>query len=488
MRFLALLLLLINVLAFAYWHMFDPPPPQQVYVSSYLPEGVEKLKRLSEVEKPDETLMVADASNTPQPASTATKELPPKSEVADTSLSTIAPKTTPKPPTVVDSIPDDTTSIAVEMPMETGVVEMGNAPPTTTPLTHVAENTRSNPKPDNNKPTSIEAPTAVLQNNPSPLPASSKNLPETVARNFARLADFRITKVKKLEENTETKTEEKTLLSAKPTRQFLSGSEDQSNVSSSTKTFTSAVLPTTQFQPVSQGTNILQVPTAIANLGLAVNQPTIAASSKSSLEKTKVATAIKPTPKNITVQLPNNSTSTQSTKAAKTATTTKNILSSPNTPVSYETLCFRTGIFNQRASAEQAQRWLQKKQVKVNLKAEVKKEKIATWLYLPAFRTRALARQAEQELARRGIKDYYLVTKAPWNNAISLGLFTQSASVTRRLAELKRKGYYNVKVQHRYKDKSRYWLDLSLPKNQQGILQSFASSLKVLKPKQINCR
>lgn len=542
MRFLALLLLLLNVLAFAYWYMFDPPPPpQQVHVSAYLPKGVEKLPLLSEVKKADEAIMLADtgAANAvaaqPQPQPVEISEVLPETSSAPvteasqplaaktTTEKTAPPATEPDPfapepfetadnaaASMVEPASTANDSIAQLPEASTEIAQASTEPPEVLPTEtettatdifaaeEVPDLASATPASENpSSPSSAErqvnkSPSTGLfapspQTPPAPL-ASNKSLSDSAARTFSNLANYRT-------EETPAKDNKnhKTALNANSpnNRPFLSAAELPAANAAPT---TAPALPSTEFQPVSQGSRIFQVPTPVANLGLSADTTNDTATAGRPVpppSPTTVKPPPKATPAVLSTPKPPPTTSSKPANTEQSSATSTTRISTPK-PASRQTrsktLCFRSGTFNQRASAEQAQRWLQNKQVQVSLKADVKKEKIATWLYLPPFQTRALARQAEQELARRGVKDFYLVTKAPWYNAIALGLFNQDASAKRRLAELKRKGYYNVRVQHRYKDQSRYWLDLSLPENQQATLQSFVQTFKVLPPKQVSCQ
>ncbi len=519
MRLLALLLLLINLLAFAYWHLLAPPPaPKPVYISAHLPKGVEKLRLLSEVKKAEDEIVVADAgallpphktddeiahgsetetasANIANPAAdTAATEL--NTEEAENASTVVDHRTAENPDNIAAEVPDiPIISAPTDAPLaalpDTPLavpVDIARAEPPAEFVATLPENFANTVSPNETAETSETSETAenaggdmTAQVPPSPLPTTSgRHLSEAVVRDFARLADARLTEADDAAADT------KSLLSANSSsnRLFLSGSAPDAAADLDAAVPVSALPPMSQFQPVRQGSHILQLPPtlaeATANTPSTTAAPAQQADTQPAAEAPKTAARLsQATPATSSVAL-NNSEKT-ATKTVLNTTTNKNKVSEP-------TVCFRTGIFKQAASAEQARTWLQKNHLTVHLRSDVKKEKVATWLYLPPFRSQALARQAEQELARRGVQDYYLVTQTPWNNAISLGLFTQDSSVTRRLAELKRKGYYNVRVQHRYQDDSRYWLDLSLRESQHTVLRNFAEHFKVLMPQKISCK
>ena len=80
------------------------------------------------------------------------------------------------------------------------------------------------------------------------------------------------------------------------------------------------------------------------------------------------------------------------------------------------------------------------------------------WVFLPPYDSRAKALEVAAELARKGIKDYYVVTDKENRNAISLGLFSDQGRANRRMAHIRTLGYQPRKLA-RYRDKTYYWLD-----------------------------
>ncbi len=454
MRLVALLLLLLNVLAFAYWQNFDPPPPPQpVHISNYYPKGVAKLPLVSEtLDQPSVLLAEAtDVSPTADPAPTQNPAATPPAADAATS-------TAPAPVPAATATPSATDA---EPPAVPAVADAS--------AVLVSENSLAS---DATSKVSSTLTTAAVES-PAPLAVTDK-----VAQSLARVTDFRLTNVQK--------TEHKNLLSSNAaSRQFLEGGASPPKTASTAPEVSAPVMPYTQFQPVARGTSILQVPPVIAHLAVAPSPTTkpqppstthtlgMQSQAKAAPLKTPAAAPVKSAP--VPVKKAQTAAAAPSKTQKNAASTSKN-------------LCFRSGAFSQRDNAEQARAWLQKQGIGASLKVHEKREKVATWLYLPPFQTRALARQAAKELARRGVRDYSLVTQAPWINAISLGLFTGDTNAQQRLAELQRKGYYSVRVQHRYKDQSNYWLMLKLAEKQRSLLKSFANTFKVLAPQQVNCQ
>lgn len=69
------------------------------------------------------------------------------------------------------------------------------------------------------------------------------------------------------------------------------------------------------------------------------------------------------------------------------------------------------------------------------------------WVYIPPVATRKDAESKAAELAKLGIKDYYIVQEnGPNNRAISLGLFSAKEAATTHLETLKGRGVRSAKV------------------------------------------
>lgn len=85
------------------------------------------------------------------------------------------------------------------------------------------------------------------------------------------------------------------------------------------------------------------------------------------------------------------------------------------------------------------------------VKIEQTKKLISTWIYLPPFKNRKAAIRAEYRLKQKGIGDFMIITKGKFKYAISLGFFSKTKYLNRRIKQLKAKGVNNFKLQERYK-------------------------------------
>lgn len=129
-------------------------------------------------------------------------------------------------------------------------------------------------------------------------------------------------------------------------------------------------------------------------------------------------------------------------------------------PFSPDGTCFSIGPFSSRESLLSLSNWLQTHQMPSKERIEEKRTRERYWVYLEE-QDEAEARARLEELKKKGLSDYYLISKGDKKNAISLGLFSSQDAVNRRLVELERKGY-NPVVVPQHKISQVFWLDVQL--------------------------
>jgi hypothetical protein len=150
--------------------------------------------------------------------------------------------------------------------------------------------------------------------------------------------------------------------------------------------------------------------------------------------------------------------------------------------------CFRAGPYA-RTTANKIAKWLRsKKDIIVSVLNGQTQAPTSTWVYLPPFKNRQMARRAKQRLNQRGISHHEIVTIGQFNNAISLGLYRKPVNVKIRLKQLKAKGYKNVKTQKRYKNNTRYRLNVKMPAGQNELLLAFKKNFKGSRLKSVTCK
>ncbi|HHJ11842.1 MAG TPA: SPOR domain-containing protein [Chromatiales bacterium] len=120
--------------------------------------------------------------------------------------------------------------------------------------------------------------------------------------------------------------------------------------------------------------------------------------------------------------------------------------------------CYSLGPFRNRKEAQQVLGQLREAGLSARLRDLEEQAFVGYWVYLPPRKSRAEARRVARDLARRGIKDFYIVNEAENRNAISLGLFRDQFHANRRLAKLRAMGYQPRKRVRR-RARTNWWVD-----------------------------
>lgn len=124
-------------------------------------------------------------------------------------------------------------------------------------------------------------------------------------------------------------------------------------------------------------------------------------------------------------------------------------------------LCYTLGPLTSEKSRDTLITRLQDLDVNVESRSLEQRETIGYWVFLPPLENRKAALAIAEELAKKGIKDYYVVTDDEYRHAVSLGLFSEKARADRRMAHIRTLGYKPQKIV-RYRDRTYYWLDYQL--------------------------
>ncbi|MFK7816766.1 MAG: SPOR domain-containing protein [Gammaproteobacteria bacterium] len=120
--------------------------------------------------------------------------------------------------------------------------------------------------------------------------------------------------------------------------------------------------------------------------------------------------------------------------------------------------CYSLGPILQEKDKVRLEKSLLQNGFKTKHKAITDKEPKSYWVYFPAEKTLADARAVVSQLQVAKVKDYQIIRKGKFTNAISLGLYNGYSRAKIRVGRLKKLGF-NPKVQTRYKQVTRHWLD-----------------------------
>ncbi len=138
-----------------------------------------------------------------------------------------------------------------------------------------------------------------------------------------------------------------------------------------------------------------------------------------------------------------------------------------------EAICFRLGPFAGTDAAAEAGRRLAELQLVHESREEKQMTVTGFRVYLPPYKTPALAEAARRELRRQGFRDHALMTEAGLKNAVSLGVFTVEENARRHLRTLAAKGF-KAQLQFLHQVKSHFWLEVRPRPDQVEALRALA--------------
>ena len=123
--------------------------------------------------------------------------------------------------------------------------------------------------------------------------------------------------------------------------------------------------------------------------------------------------------------------------------------------------CFTLGPFRDKALSDKAMAMLKGKVDKLQLRTREENEQQRYWVYIASLKNRSEAIAKSKELAKKKIKDYYIIQTGSKNNGISLGHFKEKVHAYRRLESLKSMGF-EVEIEPIYHTYTVHWLDYRL--------------------------
>lgn len=135
--------------------------------------------------------------------------------------------------------------------------------------------------------------------------------------------------------------------------------------------------------------------------------------------------------------------------------------------VSVANKCFTIGPFKEENKITDFQGLIKKKVKKTGIRERVETLHWRYWVYLPAAASKSQAVKLASDLARKGLKDYYVIARGEFKNSISLGHFKEKEFAEYRLEAIKKMGY-KPKMSAIEKEYTLYWLDYTA-KNGNGF-------------------
>ena len=129
--------------------------------------------------------------------------------------------------------------------------------------------------------------------------------------------------------------------------------------------------------------------------------------------------------------------------------------------------CFTVGPFKEENKIAGFQKSIKNKVKKTGVRERVETLHWRYWVYLPAASSKSKAVDLASDLARKGLKDYYVIARGEFKNSISLGHFKEKEFAEHRLKTIKKMGY-KPKMSPIEKEYTLYWLDYTA-KNGSGF-------------------
>ena len=114
------------------------------------------------------------------------------------------------------------------------------------------------------------------------------------------------------------------------------------------------------------------------------------------------------------------------------------------------------------------------------MRFDANEEKQYFWMYLAVDQSADRAQETIKKLQDSGIKNYQLINRGNFRNAVSLGLFAGQAAVNQRLSGLKTIGYRPIVVPYQ-KGLPVIWVDAKM-----SVQKSEASNILDGYPSQFN--
>lgn len=139
--------------------------------------------------------------------------------------------------------------------------------------------------------------------------------------------------------------------------------------------------------------------------------------------------------------------------------------------------CFTIGPFREENHITAFRSQIGGKVSNTSVRERVEKQHWRYWVYLPAQSSRAKAVKLASELAKKGLKDYYVIARGEHLNSVSLGHFKDKLLAENRFNAIKKMGY-KPKMTSIEKEYTLYWLDY-VSKNSHGLSNTTLNSFEL---------
>jgi hypothetical protein len=139
-------------------------------------------------------------------------------------------------------------------------------------------------------------------------------------------------------------------------------------------------------------------------------------------------------------------------------------------------VCFTIGPFDEASRARVARQRLAELGLQPRQRTTRDEEVYGYQVLLPPFRSRSEALAATRDLQAQGIEDYFVITEAELENAVSVGLFERKRFAVRHADYLNDLGF-DAELRLRTRERTRYWQDYRDPRERvtPAVLDSLAA-------------
>jgi len=122
--------------------------------------------------------------------------------------------------------------------------------------------------------------------------------------------------------------------------------------------------------------------------------------------------------------------------------------------------CYTIGPLENEDDISALSDWFSAQGSQATLRNDERREVDSTWVFIEPLESREAADARVQEMLAASIDDIYVIPRGDMANAISLGLYSQSETLQRRISQLEERGFV-PSVLPRYRTVTASWFDVT---------------------------
>lgn len=153
-------------------------------------------------------------------------------------------------------------------------------------------------------------------------------------------------------------------------------------------------------------------------------------------------------------------------------------------------LCYSLGPFTQEGELSAARKIIEEQGLKLQRIKLRDTSRSGYWVILPTKKTRKDASKIIRRLKQLKVSDYFLVATGPYENAISLGVFSQKKLARRRIDEIIRLGFVPSMLNVALPRKVHWlnWYQTSEPQPEEELINNLKNLYPRLSKVERSCR